>query len=212
MKRFQIKDNFTIVDRHATPSRPAASGSTPTTRRCSPASSKDATSSTASPGSCATPRRRRPAGSARTRSAARTAPTSRAPAACPAGTTTDGRPAAVLPAEQQPRRHRARRGRRVRHQQRGVRAVHPGQVAGGPRPDRRLRLALGRAADAGNRRSEDHGVRVVPERSAVPVGRHDSRSDGSSSSRAAGSPGTSARPARRWCAAAPASTTRARTC
>ena len=47
----------------------------------------------------------------------------------------DRRTAAVLPAEQQPRRHRARRGRRVGHQQRGGLAVHPGQVAGGPRPD-----------------------------------------------------------------------------
>ena len=63
-----------------------------TTTRCSAASSRAATSSTASPGSCATPRRRRPAGSVRTRSAARTARYVTAPARCPAGTTTDGGP------------------------------------------------------------------------------------------------------------------------
>ena len=71
------------------------------------------------------------------------------------------RSAVLLPAEQQPGRRRARRGGRVRHQQRGVRAVHPGQVAAGPRPDDRLRPPLGRPAHARDRRSGDDRVRVI---------------------------------------------------
>ncbi len=72
-----VPDQGQRLDRRAaaTPSRPAASGCTPTTTRCSAASSRAATSSTASPASCATRRRRRRAASARTRSAARTART-----------------------------------------------------------------------------------------------------------------------------------------
>ena len=49
---------------------------------------------------------------------------------------------------------RARRGGRVGHQQRGAGALRAGQVAAARRPDDRLRPALGRAADAGDGRSE----------------------------------------------------------
>ena len=67
------------------------------------------------------------------------------------------------------------RGRRVGHQQRGVRALHPGQVAGRPGPDAQLRAALGCAAHAEHRGPEDDRLRRVPERSPLPLGRHDPR-------------------------------------
>ena len=65
---------------------------------------------------------------------------------------------------------------------------------------------------AGHGRSDDDGVRAVPERSAVPVGRHDSEPVEAVPAARRRSPGTSARTASRSCAAAPASTTPARTC
>ena len=64
------------------------------------------------------------------------------------GVDSDRRTAALLPAEQQSGRHRPRRGRRVGHRQRRVRAVHSGQMAGRPRADARLRPSLGCPADA----------------------------------------------------------------
>ena len=152
-----------------------------------------ATSSTASPVSCATPRRPRRADSARTRVGCSNGTLRHRAGDVPGGHDGHRRTAAVLSAEQQPRRHRPRRSRRVGHHQRRVRAVRPGQVAAGPRPDARLRPALGRAVDARDGRSDDDRVRAVPERPALPVGRHDSESDGSSSSRASASRGTSTR-------------------
>ena len=64
-----------------------------------------------------------------------------------------GWPAVVLSAEQQSGRHRPRCGGLFRYRQRGVRAVRPGQVAGRPRPDHRLRFAMGCSADARDGRS-----------------------------------------------------------
>ena len=55
-----------------------------------------------------------------------------APAACPSGSTTTGGPLIFYLQSSSPDGI-ARRGRSVGHQQRGARAVHPGQVAGGPR-------------------------------------------------------------------------------
>ncbi len=51
-----------------------------------------------------------------------------------------------------------------------------GPVAAGERPDRQLRPALGRAADARDHRPAIDGVRRVPERSGLSLRRHDSGS------------------------------------
>ena len=75
VKRFQVKDNFSIVPGTHTIKAGGEWHAHETTRRSSAGSSRVATSSTASPGSCATRRRRRRAGSDRSRWPARTAPT-----------------------------------------------------------------------------------------------------------------------------------------
>ena len=64
--------------------------------------------------------------------------------------------------------------RRVGHQQRGARAVRAGPVAGRPRPDPRLRTCAGTRSSCRRRRSDDHRVCAIPERSALPVRRDDS--------------------------------------
>ena len=118
----------------------------------------------------------------------------------------------LLPAEQQSGRRRSRRGGLLRHQQRRVRAVHPGQMAGRPRADDRLRPSLGCAADARNGRSAIHGVRAVPERPALSVGRHHSRSVEAVSAASRVRLGYRRRTADPSFAAAPASTMPGRTC
>ena len=111
--------------------------------------------------SCATRRRRRPADSARRRSAARTASYVTAPTACPAGTTTDRRTAAVLPAGRG--RARARRPTRPAPRRSPTTSSRCSCRTSGrsaPEPHAELRPALGRAAHAGDGRPADDGVRA----------------------------------------------------
>ena len=121
------------------------------------------------------------------------------------------RPAALLPPGRGADRARHRRGRRIDRHQRRVLAVHPGSVAGAAQPDAALRPALGRAAHAGDRRPDDHGVRALPQRSGVPLGRDDSRSMEHVAAARRRDVGSDRRGTVGACAAAPASTSPGRT-
>ncbi len=72
----------------------------------------------------------------------------------------DRRAAALLSAGRGPRRPGHRRGGRVAHHERRVLAVRAGSVADASEPDAQLRPALGRAGDAGDRRSAHDGLRA----------------------------------------------------
>ena len=211
VKRFQVKDNLIDGPRRATRSRPAASGCTRTTSRCSAASSRAATCSTASPGSCATPRPRRRAASGRTPSAARTARYVTAPATCPAGTTTTGGPLLFYLQSSSPDG--------IARDAAGASDINNEEFS----------LFVQDKWQAGHGLTIDYGLRwdaqlmpetVDPKTTAYAAFLNDPRfpsdgtipDQGSSSSRASASRGTSARTARRCCAAAPASTTPGRTC
>ena len=125
----------------------------------------------------------------------------------------DRRAAAVLPAEQQSRRHRARRGWRLRHQQR-TSSRSSSRTSG--RPGHGLTVDYGLRWDAQTMPEtvdpNDDRLRAVPRtiRGFRPTARFPI--SGSSFSRVSGSPGTSRRTASPSCAAAPASTTPGRTC
>ena len=77
------------------------------------------------------------------------------------------------------RAHRTGDGcdRRVEDLERGVRLLRAGPVAGEARPHAQLRTAMGRADHAGDGRSNDDGVRPLPERSHVSQRWHDPQPD-----------------------------------
>ena len=100
-----------------------------------------------------------------------------APASCPAGTTTTGGPLLFyLQSAGRAGLATDETGASV-DLERGVRPVHSGPVASQDRSDPELRLALGRADHARDRRSDDDSVRGVPGRPRVPERRDDPEPD-----------------------------------
>ena len=127
-------------------SRPAASGCTPTTRRCSAASSRAATSSTASPGSSATPLRPPPGGfGPNTHRLLERHLRHRRPPSCPAGTHAAGGPLLFYLQSSSPDG--------IARDAAGASDINNEEFSlfiqdkwhAGSRPDVRLRLSLGRA-------------------------------------------------------------------
>ena len=167
VKRFQIKDNFSIVTgqpHHQDRRRVAAHQQRPGVPRLL---HRDATCSTASPASCATRRRPAPGGFGPIRTVGCSNGTYvTAPAACPAGTTPTGGPLLFYLQSSSPDgiARDAAGASDITNEEFALFIQDKWQVR--PRPDDRLRPALGRPADARDRRSGDHGVRGVPERPA----------------------------------------------
>ena len=135
-----------------------------------------------------------------------------APAACPAGSTPTGGPLLLYlqgagRAARQPTRRAPRRSPTTSSRS-------SSRISGSvpAEPHRQLRPALGRADHARNGRPADDGVRGVPERSRVPVRRHHPEPVEHVPAALRRRVGRAGATASRSSAAAPASTSRGRTC
>ena len=122
------------------------------------------------------------------------------------------RAAAALSAGRGPHGTGDGRCRRVDDHQRRNLALRPGFLADSSEHHAELRLAVGRADDARDRRSDDDGVRGVPQRSDVPLRRHDPQPVEHVAAAPRRRVGREGQRARHSCARAGVCTTPVRTC
>ena len=168
VKRFQVKDNFSIVTAR-TRSRPAASGCTPTTSRCSAASSKGRYLFDSVTGFLRYASPAGPGGFGPYTVGCSDGTYVTAPPRVPAGTTASGGPLLFYLQSSSPDgvARDAAGASDINNEEFSLFVQDRWQT--GARTHGRLRSPLGRAEDAVHRRPENDGVRVSPERSAVPV-------------------------------------------